>query len=442
MRIYNTKTLQVEEFKSIKEGEVKMYVCGPTVYNDVHVGNARPMVVFDTLRRTFEALGYDVKYVSNYTDVDDKIINEAKKQNISELELTNEMIRRVNQIRELLNTKELYKAPRVTETMEDIIKFIDALVDEGYAYESDGDVFFRTSSIDGYGSLSNQKMDDLKVGARIEENDKKESPLDFVLWKKTEEGIKWPTKYSLGRPGWHTECVVMIKKELGDVIDIHGGGKDLRFPHHENERAQAKALYHTDLANYWMHNGMIDIEGVKMSKSLGNFITAKDALNTYDPMVIRWLLLSAHYRADLNISNEVIENCQTELNKVLTAHKQASLKLALSDYQDETFDEVLFKRFLDEMSDDLNTPNAYSIIFETVKLINQAIRVREIDLANLSKLLNTLEKELDVLGIKYHRLVLSNEDKEVYENWMSAKKEKNFELADKYRDILITRGIL
>lgn len=442
MRIYNTKTLQVEEFKPIKEGEVKMYVCGPTVYNDVHVGNARPMVVFDTLRRTFEALGYDVKYVSNYTDVDDKIINEAKKQNISELELTNEMIRRVNQIRELLNTKELYKAPRVTETMEDIIKFIDALVDEGYAYESDGDVFFRTSSIDGYGSLSNQKMDDLKVGARIEENDKKESPLDFVLWKKTEEGIKWPTKYSLGRPGWHTECVVMIKKELGDVIDIHGGGKDLRFPHHENERAQAKALYHTDLANYWMHNGMIDIEGVKMSKSLGNFITAKDALNTYDPMVIRWLLLSAHYRADLNISNEVIENCQTELNKVLTAHKQASLKLALSDYQDETFDEVLFKRFLDEMSDDLNTPNAYSIIFETVKLINQAIRVREIDLANLSKLLNTLEKELDVLGIKYHRLVLSNEDKEVYENWMSAKKEKNFELADKYRDILITRGIL
>lgn len=442
MRIYNTKTLQVEEFKPIKEGEVKMYVCGPTVYNDVHVGNARPMVVFDTLRRTFEALGYDVKYVSNYTDVDDKIINEAKKQNISELELTNEMIRRVNQIRELLNTKELYKAPRVTETMEDIIKFIDALVDEGYAYESDGDVFFRTSSIDDYGSLSNQKMDDLKVGARIEENDKKESPLDFVLWKKTEEGIKWPTKYSLGRPGWHTECVVMIKKELGDVIDIHGGGKDLRFPHHENERAQAKALYHTDLANYWMHNGMIDIEGVKMSKSLGNFITAKDALNTYDPMVIRWLLLSAHYRADLNISNEVIENCQTELNKVLTAHKQASLKLALSDYQDETFDEVLFKRFLDEMSDDLNTPNAYSIIFETVKLINQAIRVREIDLANLSKLLNTLEKELDVLGIKYHRLVLSNEDKEVYENWMSAKKEKNFELADKYRDILITRGIL
>ena len=442
MRIYNTKTLQVEEFKPIKEGEVKMYVCGPTVYNDVHVGNARPMVVFDTLRRTFEALGYDVKYVSNYTDVDDKIINEAKKQNISELELTNEMIRRVNQIRELLNTKELYKAPRVTETMEDIIKFIDALVDEGYAYESDGDVFFRTSSIDDYGSLSNQKMDDLKVGARIEENDKKESPLDFVLWKKTEEGIKWPTKYSLGRPGWHTECVVMIKKELGDVIDIHGGGKDLRFPHHENERAQAKALYHTDLANYWMHNGMIDIEGVKMSKSLGNFITAKDALNTYDPMVIRWLLLSAHYRADLNISNEVIENCQTELNKVLTAHKQASLKLALSDYQDETFDEVLFKRFLDEMSDDLNTPNAYSIIFETVKLINQAIRVREIDLANLSKSLNTLEKELDVLGIKYHRLVLSNEDKEVYENWMSAKKEKNFELADKYRDILITRGIL
>ena len=232
MRLYNTKTLKVEEFKPITEGEVKMYVCGPTVYNDIHIGNARPMVVFDTLRRVFEALGYNVKYVSNYTDVDDKIINEAKKRNISELELTDEMIERVKEIRRLLNTEELYKTPRVTETMDDIIKFIEELVNTGHAYVVDGDVFFRTSSVDGYGAVSSQKMDDLKVGARIEENSKKESPLDFVLWKKTDEGIRWDTIFSKGRPGWHTECVVMIHSELGDLIDIHGGGKDLRFPHH------------------------------------------------------------------------------------------------------------------------------------------------------------------------------------------------------------------
>ena len=442
MRVCNTKTLQVEEFVPITPGEVKMYVCGPTVYNDIHIGNARPIVVFDTLRRVFEALGYNVKYVSNYTDVDDKIINEAEKRQISELELTEDMIQRVEGIRGLLNTKKLYRTPRVTETMDDIIAFIEDLVDKGYAYEKDGDVFFRTSSVEDYGTLSNQKMDDLKVGARIEENDKKESPLDFVLWKQTEKGIKWPTKYSVGRPGWHTECVVMIKKELGEVIDIHGGGKDLKFPHHENERAQAMACSHSCLANYWMHNGMIDIEGVKMSKSLGNFITAKDALEANDPMVIRWLLLSAHYRADLNVSEEVIKNSETELNKVLTALKQAELKLALNGYVSEEYEEESYKRFLDAMEDDMNTPNAYSVIFEMVKMLNQAIRVREIDFANLSKITNSLVMALEVLGIKHNKVELSEEDKDIYAKWDEAKKAKDFANADKYRDILKDRGIL
>lgn len=419
-----------------------MYVCGPTVYSDIHIGNTRPMIVFDTLRRLFEELGYDVKYVSNYTDVDDKIINEAKKRDISELELTDEMILRVEKIRKLLNTEKLYKTPRVTETMEDIISFIDELVMGGYAYEVDGDVFFRTNSIDDYGSLSNQILDDLKAGARIEENSKKESPLDFVLWKKTEEGIKWKSRYSIGRPGWHTECVVMIHKELGDVIDIHGGGKDLRFPHHENERAQAKALYKTGLANYWMHNGMIDLDGVKMSKSLGNIMKAKDALENYDAMVIRWLLLSAHYRQDLNVSDEIIKSSETELNKVLNSLRQAQLKLALNDQEIKDHESEYYGRFMEAMEDDMNTPNAYSVIFDIVKVINQTVRSKDVDMQRLSELTASLMKMLDVLGISYHHLTLTFEDRSIYEKWQEAKSQKDFESADKYREILQERGIL
>ncbi len=442
MKIYNTKTLKVEEFVPIKEGEVKMYVCGPTVYSDIHIGNTRPMIVFDTLRRLFEEIGYDVKYASNYTDVDDKIIKASKEKGISELELTDEMIKRVEAIRHLLNMEDLYKTPRVTETMDDIIAFIDELVMNGSAYVVDGDVFFRTNSVDDYGSLSNQVLDDLKAGARIEENAKKESPLDFVLWKKTEEGIKWPSRYSVGRPGWHTECVVMIHKELGDVIDIHGGGKDLRFPHHENERAQAKALYKTGLANYWMHNGMIDIEGVKMSKSLGNIMKAKDILEEYDPMVIRWLMQSVHYRQDLNISIDVIKNSEVELNKVLNALKQAQLTLALSDIVINDHEKEHYDRFIEEMEDDMNTPNAYSVIFETVKAINQEVRNKEKDLVKIAGLIGSLMRMLDVLGIKYHRIELSKEDKELYALWQKAKADKDFTTADKYRDILKERGIL
>ena len=374
MKIYNTKTLQKEEFVPIKANEVMMYVCGPTVYNDVHIGNIRPVVVFDTLRRTFEALGYKVRYVSNYTDVDDKIINRSRELNISEKELTDSVIEAYNKVRDKLNAAKLYKTPRVTETMDEIIAFIDELVDKGYAYEKDGDVYFRTSSIKDYGSLSNQNLDDLKVGARIEENDGKESPLDFALWKKTDTGIKWQTRYSLGRPGWHTECVVMINKELGSLIDIHGGGKDLKFPHHENERAQSMAINNSPLANYWMHSGMIDINGVKMSKSLGNFITAKDIMEKVDPMVLRWFLLSAHYRDDINVSDEIIQSNQVELNKVLTCLKQALVKLSLNDIKNDEYDKESYEKFMGAMEDDLNTPNAYAVIFEIVKIINKKLR--------------------------------------------------------------------
>jgi len=442
MKIYNTKTLKKEEFKPITEGEVKMYVCGPTVYDNVHIGNVRPVVVFDTLRRTFEELGYKVKYVSNYTDVDDKIIRRSKELGISEKELTDKMIAAYNDIRHKLNAADLYKTPRVTETMDEIISFIDGLVDKGAAYEKDGDVYFRTSSVADYGSLSNQNLDDLQVGARIEENDLKESPLDFALWKKTEDGIKWPTRYSIGRPGWHTECVVMINKELGSLIDIHGGGKDLKFPHHENERAQSMAINESELANYWVHSGMIDINGVKMSKSLGNFITAKDILSKVDPMVLRWFLLATQYRDDVNVSDEIIESSKAELTKIITAYKQACVKLEVNDIKIDGVDEDAYKRFMDAMADDLNTPNAYAVIFEIVKNINQLVRVKEINFEALGKEVNTLVRCMNVLGIVLPDMTMSDDDKKMYQEWMDAKSVKDFKKADELRTQLSQKGIL
>ena len=442
MKIYNTKTLKKEEFKPITEGEVKMYVCGPTVYDNVHIGNVRPVVVFDTLRRTFEELGYKVKYVSNYTDVDDKIIRRSKELGISEKELTDKMIAAYNDIRHKLNAADLYKTPRVTETMDEIISFIDGLVDKGAAYEKDGDVYFRTSSVADYGSLSNQNLGDLQVGARIEENDLKESPLDFALWKKTEEGIKWPTRYSIGRPGWHTECVVMINKELGSLIDIHGGGKDLKFPHHENERAQSMAINESELANYWVHSGMIDINGVKMSKSLGNFITAKDILSKVDPMVLRWFLLATQYRDDVNVSDEIIESSKAELTKIITAYKQACVKLEVNDIKVAGVDDDAYKRFMDAMADDLNTPNAYAVIFEIVKNINQLVRVKEINFEALGKEVNTLVRCMNVLGIVLPDMTMSDDDKKMYQEWMDAKSVKDFKKADELRAQLSQKGIL
>ena len=442
MKIYNTKSLKKEEFKPITEGEVKMYVCGPTVYDNVHIGNVRPVVVFDTLRRTFEELGYKVKYVSNYTDVDDKIIRRSKELGISEKELTDEMIAAYNDIRHKLNAADLYKTPRVTETMDEIISFIDGLVDKGAAYDKDGDVYFRTSSVADYGSLSNQNLDDLQVGARIEENDLKESPLDFALWKKTEDGIKWPTRYSIGRPGWHTECVVMINKELGSLIDIHGGGKDLKFPHHENERAQSMAINESELANYWVHSGMIDINGVKMSKSLGNFITAKDILSKVDPMVLRWFLLATQYRDDVNVSDEIIESSKAELTKIITAYKQACVKLEVNDIKVDGVDEDTYKRFMDAMADDLNTPNAYAVIFEIVKSINQLVRVKEINFEALGKEVNTLVRCMNVLGIVLPDMTMSLDDKKMYQEWMEAKSIKDFKKADELRTQLSQKGIL
>lgn len=445
MKLFNSMDQKIEEFKPIHEKQVNMYVCGPTVYNYPHIGNARPIVVFDTLKRTFQALGYDVKMVSNYTDVDDKIIKVAKECGVAEKEITEKFIKAYNDDRLALHAMMPDAAPRVTETMDAIIAFIKLLVDQGNAYEIDGDVYFRVNSVEKYGNLSNQQIDDLMVGARIDENSKKENPLDFTLWKRTDEGIQWDSPWSVGRPGWHTECVVMINQEFhGEhTIDIHGGGMDLKFPHHENEIAQSRAAYHTPIANYWVHNGMVNIDGEKMSKSLGNVIWAKDMIAKIGGNVLRWLFLSAHYRSPLNINEEAIETAKKELNKVQTSLKQAYVKASLADVDlGNEYKEELVASFMEAMQDDLNTPNAFAALYDAVKVLNQTIRQREVNFEALADQVNAIEQMLRVLGIKQERLVLSDEDKELHRNWKAAVKEKNFDIADQYRAKLIEKGIL
>ena len=442
IRLYNSKTLQIEDFKPIKEGHVDMYVCGPTVYNYAHIGNARPMIVFDVLKRLLEAEGYTVTYASNFTDVDDKIINRALEEGISEEEVANKYIKAYEDLRKSLNTEMPDITPRVTNTMEEIISFIKELVDRGNAYEIDGDVYFSVDSVSGYGNLSHQKMEELEAGARIESNELKKNPYDFALWKKTDKGIKWNSPWGEGRPGWHTECVVMINNNLGEKIDIHGGGVDLKFPHHENEVAQQEACHHNDLANYWLHNAMVNIDGEKMSKSLGNTLWAKDVVEELSTNLTRWLVSSVHYRKELNFSEETIDTARKELEKVLGALKQADIKLSLANYEaNDNYDEKLYRDFLDAMDDDMNTPNAYAVIYEAIKQLNQSLRNKEIDYNLVNSLRNAVEKMLEVIGVVVEKIILSAEDKEVFEAWNKAKSEKNFEKADKYRALLIEKGL-
>ena len=444
MKLYNSINLKVEEFKPIKEGQVNMYVCGPTVYNHAHIGNARPIVVFDTLRRTLEALGYKVKFVSNFTDVDDKIINKALEEGTTEKVIAERYIDAYNDVRSSLNVIPLDATPRVTETMDDIIAFIDKLVKNGNAYEVNGDVYFSVDSDPKYGELSHQNPDDLLAGARIEENGQKKNPLDFALWKKTENGIKWDSPWGKGRPGWHTECVVMIGKEFGgEMIDIHGGGRDLKFPHHENEVAQSECVNGNCLADYWVHNGMLETAGGKMSKSLGNTKWAKDVIKENGANLTRWLLLSARYRDALVYSDETFNAARSELSRIETALKQLEVKAqtnGISEY--DGFDTDMYQQFLDAMADDLNTPNAYKVIFDTLKLLNQALRTKEVDYEKAYGEYNAIRKMLEVLGIYIEKKTLSADDLKVYADWNNAKASKDFESADKYRAILAERGIL
>ena len=443
IRLYNTKTLQIEEFKPIHEGHVDMYVCGPTVYNYAHIGNARPMIVFDVLKRLFEAEGYSVTYVSNFTDVDDKIIKKAAEENTTEAVIAQRYIDAYQEVRTLLNTELPDITPRVTETMDKIIEFIDKLVKTGHAYEANGDVYFSVESVPTYGEISHQHLDQLEAGARIETNDQKKNPYDFALWKKTDMGIKWNSPWGEGRPGWHTECVVMINDNIGDCIDIHGGGMDLKFPHHENEAAQQEAMHGNTLANYWVHNAMVNIDGQKMSKSLGNTMWAKDVVLSLGTNLTRWLVSSVHYRKELNFSDETIETARKELDKVLTPLKQAYIKAALANYvMGDDYDKESYRAFLDCLDDDMNTPNAYAVIFETVKKLNQTLRQREIDFTQVALYSNAVEKMLNVLGIVVDKPVIGETEKELFAKWNQAKADKDFDSADKYRNELVEKGLL
>ena len=447
MRLFNTLTNKKEEFKPIEEGKVSIYICGPTVYNHAHIGNTRPMIVFDVLRRTFEYLGNDVTFVSNYTDVDDKIIKAAKAEGITEKELTDKYIKAYEDVRAGLNIEDPTYKPRVTETMPEIIDFIQALIDKGYAYEVDGDVYFRVTKVKEYGMLSGIKVEDLIAGASDRtlsvDDKKKESTTDFALWKKTDEGIQFDTPWSKGRPGWHTECVVMINKLFKDgKIDIHGGGQDLKFPHHENEIAQSMAYNGHPIANYWMHNQMINIDGEKMSKSLGNVLWAKDLIVEFGCNVFKWLMLSTHYRNPLNMTDDVIVGVRKEVSKVENATKNASLYLQVNhvpahDYKKETVDAMV-----NALEDDLNTSLALTQVLDQVKVLNQVMRVREKDNDVIATEYATLVKMGDVLGFLFEGTKLSEEDIALYEQWNAYKKEKNFDEADRVRKELTERGIL
>lgn len=447
MRLFNTLTNKKEEFKPIEEGKVSIYICGPTVYNHAHIGNTRPMIVFDVLRRTFEYLGNDVTFVSNYTDVDDKIIKAAKAEGITEKELTDKYIKAYEDVRAGLNIEDPTYKPRVTETMPEIINFIQALIDKGYAYEVDGDVYFHVTKVKEYGMLSGIKVEDLIAGASDRtlsvDDKKKESTTDFALWKKTNEGIQFDTPWSKGRPGWHTECVVMINKLFKDgKIDIHGGGQDLKFPHHENEIAQSMAYNGHPIANYWMHNQMINIDGEKMSKSLGNVLWAKDLIVEFGCNVFKWLMLSTHYRNPLNMTDDVIAGVRKEVSKVENATKNASLYLQVNhvpahDYKKETVDAMV-----NALEDDLNTSLALTQVLDQVKVLNQVMRVREKDNDVIATEYATLVKMRDVLGFLFEGTKLSEEDIALYEQWNAYKKEKNFDEADRVRKELTERGIL
>ena len=441
IKFFNSLSNQIEVFKPLRDGEVSIYCCGPTVYGDAHVGNIRPVIVFDTLRRFLEKVGYDVKLVSNFTDVDDKIIKKAIDEGVTETVITDRYIAAYKDVLAKLNVKPHYKNPRVTEYMGFIISYIQDLIDKGAAYEINGDVFFRISAIKDYGELSNVKVEDLVVGARIEENSKKESPLDFVLWKKTDVGIKWDSPWGKGRPGWHTECCVMINSIFGGKIDIHGGGFDLKFPHHENEIAQAKAHDHSKIANFWMHNGFVNFGNEKMSKSLGNVVLAKDAIAKYSGNVMRLLILSTHYRAPVSFTEDTVISSKNELEKIQKLYNQLAVKIQVM-HGDMNSNDVRIDKFLSSLADDLNTSNAIADLFEMVKLGNVELRKNPANLKEIEAIWASLNAMLDVLGIKLEYPILTKELEEIYSQYLALKAEKKFEESDKLRDVLLKEHII
>lgn len=420
-----------------------MYVCGPTVYNHPHIGNMRPVVVFDTLRRFLSYVGYEVTYVSNFTDVDDKIIKTALNEGKTEKELTEFYIEQFKKVTSGIGSMIPTITPKVTEYINQIIDYIARLVDLGAAYVKDGDVYFRVSKIKDYGALSGINTEDLIAGARIEEHSKKESPLDFALWKATDVGISWDSPWSKGRPGWHTECTVMIDTIFDDkYIDIHGGGYDLKFPHHENEIAQAEAMHGNKIAKYWMHNAFINFGTEKMSKSLGNVVYAKDMINEVGGPVTRLVILSAHYRQPVNFTEDTVKAATQEINKMVMAYKQAALKLQTSGVNLEEGKPAYISNFVNALADDLNTANALAELYNILKEINQQIRSRETDLIKLNDLFKTLTDMFMILGLDIKYVKLEKEDLDLYNAYLESKQNKDYTRSDEIRQQLIAKGIM
>lgn len=451
IHIYNTLTRQKEPFIPLEEGKVKMYVCGPTVYNYIHIGNSRPVIVYDTVRRYLTYRGFEVNFVSNFTDVDDKIIRTANELGEEVSELTDRFIAAYHEDIGALGCKKADAHPRVTEHMDDIIEFIGVLIEKGYAYESQGDVYYRTRKFDGYGKLSHQSVDDLKIGARIETGEKKDDALDFALWKDAKPGeISWESPWGKGRPGWHIECSVMARELLGDTIDIHAGGQDLTFPHHENEIAQSEAYTGKQFARYWMHNGYINIDNEKMSKSLGNFVLVKDIRQQIDPQVLRFFMLSVQYRHPINFSQELVENAENGLARIRTSYANLSHRLdtspELGDHKDIWVNKIeeVRKQFITSMDDDFNTANGIAALFELAGLANLYLIEKHTEASVLSVFMDTLKELAFILGIEVEvkSVVLDAEIDVLIEERIQARKGKDFARADAIRDQLKELNII
>ncbi|AUS10315.1 cysteine--tRNA ligase [Laceyella sacchari] len=452
IRLYNTLTKSKEEFKPVHEGEVRMYVCGPTVYNYIHIGNARVFVFFDVVRRYLRQAGYRVTYVQNFTDVDDRLINASKETGLSVPEIAERYIKAYFEDMDALGVERADVHPRATEHIPEMIEAIQALIDRGYAYVKDGDVYFRSLKKENYGKLSHQSLDELKAGARIDVNEQKEHPMDFALWKAAKEPgeIRWQTPWGEGRPGWHIECSAMARKYLGDTLDIHAGGADLCFPHHENEIAQSEAWTGKTFVNYWLHNGYMKMGNEKMSKSLGNVRQVVELRREYDPKTLRYFLLSTHYRNPIVFSDEVMQQAQGSVERMQTAVD--NLKHRATVAMDGEASKELLNRleqmteaFREAMNDDFNTANAISVIFEAVKLANETVAEAVVSKGSIMALLEWFRIHgQQVLGLVQldEEESLDAEIEALIAERQQARKERNFQRADEIRDQLLARGIV